>query len=242
MKYLLGDIHANKEFFEKLIRQIESGQGELTRDDIVFLLGDVGLQYAGGYAHGLKQAMRNLDATIFVIRGNHDARYVRELKRQGNAKKIEWNGGEAWFETDSPNILYAPDGGGFYTIDGEGFLVIPGGYSIDKCYRLEENLPFEPEELLTEEERARIIELAKANKVDYVLSHTCPKKWEGDLRHLFMPYVTQDQVDKTMEFMMDDVLGIAGGGLKGWFFGHYHDDLTVGGGVGHMLHKKYMVL
>ena len=242
MKYLLGDIHANKGFFKKLTRQIESEQGEFTKDDIVFLLGDVGLQYAGGYARCLKQAMRNLGATVFVIRGNHDARYVRELKRQGNAKKIEWNGGEVWFETDSPNILYAPDDGDFYTIDGEGFLVIPGGYSVDKYYRLKKNLPFEPEELLTEAERERIIKLAKANKVDYVLSHTCPKKWEGDLKHLFAPYVAQDKVDKTMELMMDDVLSIVGDRLKGWFFGHYHSDLNVGGGVGHMLHKKYMVL
>ena len=42
-------------------------------------------------------------------------------------------------------------------------------------------------------------------------------------------------VDDTMEEFMDDVLDVCDN-LEGWYFGHFHDDLTVGG-IGRLVYR-----
>lgn len=244
MKYLFGDIHGKREDFIARIMRIELDRGEpLNRDDTIFCLGDVGLRYGSGRSRGLEKALREMECTIFIIRGNHDTRYVRDLKRYvPTVKQMEWNGGTVYLDGRHPNILYAPDCGGYYTIDGDGVLVIPGAYSVDHDVRRICRYPLERDEMLTPHEWERIIDYAKNNRVNYVLSHTAPRRWEKEYEHLFAPNVPQSMVNKMMEDKMDEVLDLVSEHLKGWYFGHFHGDLHVADGVGHLLQHKYMIL
>lgn len=244
MIYLFGDIHGKREDFVARVARIENDRGEpLTRDDIIFCLGDVGLRYGFCRARGLEKAMRETDCTIFIIRGNHDTRYARYLKRYApTTKRIEWNGGQVYVDTKHPNILYAPDGGGYYNVDGDRILIIPGAYSIDHFVRRIRGLPHERGEMLTPDEWERILDYARNNRVDYVLSHTAPQRWEPDYEHTFTATIPQWLINKTMEKKMNKVLDFVSDDLKGWYFGHIHGDFHVANGLGTLLYQKYAIL
>jgi 3-oxoacid CoA-transferase subunit A len=127
-----------------------------------------------------------------------------------------------------PNIHYVKDAGDVYTFGEYNFLIIPGAYSVDKYYRLRNNYPYEMEELLTASEMEQILKYTNdfKNDIDFVLAHTAPMKIEPKLWYLFMNGVNQDEVDKTMENWLDDVMNVIedGNNFKQYFFGHFHDD------------------
>jgi hypothetical protein len=55
---------------------------------------------------------------------------------------------------------------------------------------------------------------------DIILSHTCPIGWEP--RDLFLNYIDQSKVDKTMEIWMEKFKDMIDWGI--WCFAHYHTD------------------
>ena len=130
-------------------------------------------------------------------------------------------GNLVWVENKFPNILYALDEGGEYDIEGNKTLVIPGAYSVDKCYRLANNLTWFPEEQLNDEEKIQLIKKIKPS-YDYILSHTCPLNWQYNISDLFLPQVDQSKVDKSTEKFLNEVINKTH--WKRWYFGHYHKD------------------
>lgn len=58
-------------------------------------------------------------------------------------------------------------------------------------------------------------------KVDLVISHTCPYKYEP--RELFLSYINQETVDKTMEKYLDKIEDSLD--YRRWAYGHYHADI-----------------
>lgn len=97
MIYYTGDIHGQK---YDIIRFCE--KFNLTKDDTVIILGDVGANYYGNNRDtALKDAFKSLNPTILCIHGNHEKRPVTI----STYKEKEWNGGTVWYEEAYPNLL-----------------------------------------------------------------------------------------------------------------------------------------
>lgn len=186
------------------------------------------------------------------MRGNHDDRYWAkncQIKYE-NGEPIEWIPHDGWeitldglylYQKKYPNILYVYDDGGLYNIDDYNFLFVPGAYSVDKYYRLENHLAYNPDEQLTVKEQNRLIDLVKECNiqripVDFVIGHTFPLHIEPYYRDLFLAFIDQSSVDKNMEKFLD-VLSKdfeQNFAFKHYFGGHFHDDRE--------LNSKYTML
>jgi 3-oxoacid CoA-transferase subunit A len=138
--------------------------------------------------------------------------------------------GDVYIDDEFPNIRYFKDGG-IYDINGHRTLVIGGAYSVDKWYRLsraglneQTNDPAKtgwfPSELLTEDEMSAITCNVFGQEFDFVFSHTCPLSWEP--RDLFLSFIDQSTVDKSMEQWLDVIKADIRWGV--WCFGHFHKD------------------
>ncbi len=217
MIYLTGDIHGD---ISKICLFIE--KHNLSANDIIIILGDVGLNYYGN-SHGDAQRKKKLNrygVPIFCIHGNHEIRpYTIE-----SYSVSSFHGGEVYVEEDYPNLIFAKDGE-VYDFDGKSAIVLGGAYSVDKYYRFAKGLLWCDDEQPSDEikqycERS----LSKRNwKTDYLLSHTCPEKHIP--REAFIPQIGQNMVDQSTEYWLDrieDKLTY----LK-WYCGHWHIDKSV---------------
>ena len=61
------------------------------------------------------------------------------------------------------------------------------------------------------------------NKVDIVLSHTCPYKYLP--YEVFLPGIDQSTVDQSTEKFLDDIENTLN--YKKWYCGHYHTEKIV---------------
>ena len=209
MIYYTGDIHGSQYEVTRFCRRMN-----LTRKDIVVLLGDVGANYfKDDRDRALKQALSKMKCTFLCIHGNHEIRPERipsyELK--------EWNGGLVWVEPDYPNLLFAKDGE-IYNIKGLYHLVIGGAYSVDKHYRLSRGLQWWSDEQPSAEIKLYVEQQITKQPIDIVLSHTCPFKYEPV--EAFLPMVDQNTVDASTEHWLDTIEERLD--YRAWFCGHWH--------------------
>lgn len=131
MIYYTGDIHGSAKGIVAFAQHYE-----LTESDIIVILGDVGANYYGNRRDRYcKDALARIKPTVFCIHGNHE----RRPDTLTGYKQKEWNGGLVWYEDEYPNLLFARDGD-IFTMEGTRHLVIGGAYSVDKYYRLENDL------------------------------------------------------------------------------------------------------
>ena len=146
-----------------------AGSG-LVAEDIIIMLGDVGLNYYGGRTDKqMKIVLNDLDVTIFCIHGNHE---MRPATIPSYVTK-EWNGGTVWYEPHYPNILFAKDGE-IYEINGIRYLVIGGAYSVDKYQRLLYGYGWWADEQPSAAIKQYVEEQIASKSFDVILSHTCP--------------------------------------------------------------------
>ena len=61
------------------------------------------------------------------------------------------------------------------------------------------------------------------NKVDIILSHTCPYKYLP--REMFLEGIDQSTVDHSTEYFLDKIEEVAD--YKLWYCGHYHTDKKI---------------
>lgn len=236
--YLTGDIHGMPKPLIATIKALG-----LTEEDTMILLGDAGLNFHKGWKdkNKKKELAKKTKCNYFVVRGNHDDDpqdnfvFVCGHKQYGKLHfpRAHW---EIYFdnlvlvEDEFPQIKYAVDGL-IYTIDGMETLVIGGGYSVDKYYRLENGWHWVWNELLDEGEMEDILETYENNKVDVILSHVAPEMWECYIKHLWMDSDGVkggwSMIDKSMEKWMNKLLWREKD-LKLWYFGHYHANLNCG--------------
>ena len=163
MTYLTGDIHGAPSGIVRFSKRMN-----LIKDDIIIILGDVGLNYyQNDRDEETKKTIEHAKATIFCVHGNHEIRPANI----SSYKTKKWNGGEVWFEENHPNILFAKDGN-IYTINSIRYLVIGGAYSVDKFWRLRQGYGWWKDEQPSKEIKAYVEAQIKSNQVDVVLSHT----------------------------------------------------------------------
>lgn len=216
MIYITGDKHTD--FYDIYsFCKIE----KTSINDIIIILGDAGINYyCSDKDSSLKEELSTILITFFCIHGNHE-------ERPENIKTYKtklFHEGIVYFEEKYPNILFAKDGE-IYNFDGKKVLVIGGAYSIDKEYRIRNNYCWYESEQPNEEIKKYVFDVLEknGNKVDVILSHTCPLKYEPT--EVFMKGIDQSKIDKTTELFLDKVEDSAY--YTKWYCGHYHTEKVI---------------
>ena len=217
---ITGDTHGIK----NLLLRITNIQDKYPEVKAIIILGDAGINFhLDSYERHLKQRLNDCGVRIYCVRGNHEER-PENLPFTINVHWDDSVNGNVYIESEFSNIRYFIDGGK-YQIDGNDILTIGGAYSVDKEYRLERARVFNlihsgwfPDEQLTKEEMEEIKRTTKDKKFDFIFSHTCPREFEPV--DLFLPYINQDKVDKSMENFLDEIKDNCDWGA--WAFGHFH--------------------
>lgn len=108
---------------------------------------------------------------------------------------------------------------------GKKTIIIGGAYSIDKMYRLIYGYGWWPDEQPSKEIKEyveyRLDDLGW--KVDVVLSHTTPLKYEPV--EMFLSGIDQSGVDKSTEIWLDSLEDRLE--YKKWYCGHYHTEKKI---------------
>ena len=216
MIYITGDTHGSFNRVADFCRE-----NRTTKEDILIILGDAGINFQRGYADIMKKDfLAELPITLFCIHGNHEQRpfTIPTYTEQ------EWHRGIVYAEKEYPSILFAKDGE-IYDLDGQKAIAIGGAYSIDKMLRIVYGYGWWEDEQPSDEIK-RYVEkqLEERNwKVDVVLSHTVPLKYEPT--EVFLPGVDQSRVDKSTEEWLGKIEARLQ--YRKWYCGHYHTEKEV---------------
>lgn len=216
MYYITGDTHGDFTRIERFCERFHP-----TRDDVMIILGDAGFNYYGGKRdQRVKQRMAEMPITIFSIHGNHEMRpgKIPSYHLQ------QWHGGMVFVEDAYPSLLFAVDGEVF-DMGGLQTIAIGGAYSVDKYYRLMNGWNWWPDEQPTPEMKKGIEKCLDYQhwKVDVVLSHTVPLKYEPV--EVFLPQIDQSQVNKSTETWLDSIEDRLT--YRHWYAGHYHTEKDI---------------
>ena len=225
---LLGDTHGAN---VKPARQARRVYPDLQPNEIgLIILGDAGFNCGRPEEDAKwKKVANKIGVQIFCVRGNHDEHptYLENVKLVYND---DINGLVYWQE-EYKNIFYLLDGA-TYNIDGLNTLVVGGAYSIDKPYRLENNMFWESREQISQGEWDIIKYTHFGHHYDLVLTHTCTLSWQP--KDLFLSFIDQSEVDNTMEIWFEELKNNITFDM--WYFGHYHADRLVRPGVQMLYH------
>ncbi len=216
MIYITGDKHAD---FREVFYFCYAN--ETTLDDILIVLGDAGINYyANEKDYMLKNSLLQYPITFFCIHGNHEER-PEKIKTY---KTKKFHNGIVYYEEDYPNILFAKDGE-IYNFNNHKVLVIGGAYSVDKHFRKAYGYNWYESEQPSEKTKNKIVRVLKDldNKIDIILSHTCPYKYLP--REMFLEGVDQSTVDNSTEYFLDKIEETTDYNL--WYCGHYHTDKEI---------------
>jgi len=216
MIYITGDTHGDFERVREFCYKYKT-----TREDTLIVLGDAGINYhLDDRDYILKNSLLQLPITLFCIHGNHEER----PENISTYKTKMFSGGVVYYEEDYPNILFAKDGE-IYNLDNKQTLVIGGAYSVDKENRLLMRYKWYESEQPSSEIKERVLSKLKENnnKVDIILSHTCPYKYIP--YEVFLSGIDQSKVDNSTEKFLDIVEATTK--YNKWYCGHYHTEKIV---------------
>lgn len=217
MIYLTGDRHGV--FFDI---PFFVSKNKTTTDDILILLGDVGFNYYNNSKDNLKKKKMSFQKiTLFCIHGNHEMR----PSTIPTYKTKEFAGGIVWYEKNYPNILFAKDGEVYnFEVNGElkKFIVIGGAYTVNKDEVLKNRGKWFSDEQPSQETKLEVEKkLSELNwKIDYVLTHTAPKKYEPT--EWFLNYIDHSKVDYSTEIWLDLIEDRLT--YDKWYCSHYHGE------------------
>lgn len=215
MYFITGDTHGDFRHIERFC------SSDTSKGDVIIILGDAGINhYKNTRDSLLKQRLESLPITLFCLYGNHE---IRPQNIPAYHEKI-WNGGRVLTEDEYPSILFAIDGE-IYDLGGRQCIVIGGAYSVDKFYRLAKGWGWwddeQPSETIKQYVEKQLA--GNGNRVDIVLSHTCPLKYEP--KEVFLSFIDQSSVDKSTEAWLDIIEERIS--YDKWYCGHYHTQKTV---------------
>lgn len=211
MVYITGDRHGS---FYDIFHFCFKNKTSL--NDYLIMLGDSGINYYRDKRDdALKFLLSALPITLVCISGNHEEK--AENISSYNSKYMFSN--EVLYEDAYPNILFLKDGE-IYNIEDKSVFVLGGAYSIDKNYRLNNNLKWYESEQPNDatKEKAILNLISHNNMVDVVLSHTCPYKYIP--KEAFVSGVDQSLVDNSTEIFLNYIENTIK--YDQWYCGHFH--------------------
>lgn len=214
MIYLSGDTHGIFDLDKVLdFFEIEVLLRDVSKEDYLIILGDAGVCWDGGEKDAwVLKKLRELPVTVLWLDGNHEN---FDLLREYPV--TEWNGGKV--QRIAPDVIHLMRGYVYY-IEGKLFWVFGGGMSVDKIWR-REGISWWKEEMPSYEEYDRGLEnLQKAEfQVDYILTHTVPRRVAEQLVDVMLPG------EEALQYYLQEVAERTS--FSGWYFGHWHMDRTV---------------
>jgi hypothetical protein len=217
--YVCGDTHGFVTDTKKLNHLNFPEQDDLTKEDVVIQLGDFGWVWYPIGSNKLQEywldwlAKKNF--TLAVVLGNHENYDIIEklpiIKKWGDEVRV--------LKRDVSEIYFFKKGA-VYTINGKKVLTIGGALSIDKSSRSEGVSWWAQEELSKKELENSLIEIVKHDKkFDYVLTHTCPKRY---LRYFLNHSLKMNcSVSNFLDYVKDIVT------FESWHFGHFHQNRVI---------------
>ena len=212
--FLTGDTHSDFNRFSA--DKFPEGKN-LTKDDIVIILGDYGGVWYSETSQNFKGQERNnkwlneKPWTTAFIDGNHE-----NFDRLNALPVVDFYGGKA-HQVDSS--IFHLMRGEVFIFNGKKYLAIGGANSIDKEGRTI-GKSWWPEELHSRTEEEHVLDAIKQhnNYFDYILTHTCP----DDLKELMRPELMKligleiDPTEKFLEHVLSQL------NFKHHYFGHFH--------------------
>ena len=216
MIYITGDKHGD---YEEIFSFCLKNKTKPT--DIMIVLGDSGINYyLNDKDYILKNSLKQIPITFFLIHGNHEER-PENIKTY---KTKKFHNGLVYYEKDYPNLLFAKDSE-IYNFNNKEVLVIGGAYSVDKQFRLLYGYNWYSSEQPSQEIKDKTLEVLKKNnnKIDIILSHTCPYKYIP--REVFLSGVDQSKVDNSTEYFLDIIEDNTN--YDSWYCGHFHTDKKI---------------
>lgn len=212
--FITGDTHGD---FRRIVTFCE--QYKTKREDVLIILGDSGINYYGKIKDRvLKNWLKNLSITLFCIHGNRENR-PENISSYQLIKKYQ---GLVYQEKQYPNLLFAKDGE-VYNFNGKKALVIGGAYSLDKFYRISCGHNWWSDEQPSNEIKVKISQkVYELGYLDYVLTHTCPLKFEPKEKINCIKFL---EIDKTTEEWLDRMEDLISYGR--WYCGHFHTEKRV---------------
>lgn len=208
MLFCTGDTHGNP---RRLNTKNFPQQHNMTKDDLVIILGDAGLiwdMYPSGEELYWLKWLNKKPFTTCYLRGNHE--------NHPRLDALPWdsiNGFGARRVSDSVFVLES----GVYSFDDINFFVAGGAHSTDIVYRTE-GKTWWPEEVPSMQQRDKMVHTLEnvGDKIDFVLSHEMPAHIVGQ-----MPYIP-DEYSRFLSIFVDDMTP----NKLGWYGGHYHVNRT----------------
>ena len=214
MIFITGDIHGTIDI-NKIINFFsnEDNSKNLTKQDYLILLGDTSICWDDGKIDSkVKTILKNLPVTALFVDGNHD-----NHRLIADYPIYKWHGGHV--HEIEPDILHLMRGEVF-TIENKKFFTFGGAYSVDQYCRTE-GISWWPEEMPNAEEYQRgLSNLENHNyRVDFILTHTAPMYVINQLGLEYME--GEDELRNYLEEIAQTV------DFKGWYCGHFHEDITI---------------
>ena len=208
MIYFTGDTHGDIDFI-KLKNYFNKEY--VTEKDYLFILGDSGIVWSEDVNY--IDEFEFLGPTVFIIDGNHE-----NFKLLNKFPLIKRNG--AKMHRLAKNV-YHVNRGEIVEINKLTFLCLGGATSIDKEQRIKDVSWWEEENIKQEDMANAFNNLARFNnKVDYVLTHTCPQNIHMNYFH-YPPDINAAKLEEI--YINID--------FKYWYFGHYHVDKIIGNNI-----------
>ena len=220
--FLSGDTHGEVDL-DKVIDYFEDlalYDDDLSKDDYLIILGDVGVLWDGGVQdQSLQQTLKELPVTVLWIDGNHENfdlidEYPEDI----------WHGGNVQFIDDEIIHLMR---GQIYDIGERTFFVFGGGFSIDIGDRIP-RISWWPEEMPSDgeyEEGQRNLE-KHGNKVDYILTHTCPEPIAEEMMRRLFPGEEMKPGEEELQRYLETIADTTE--FEEWYFAHWHSDEDIG--------------
>lgn len=234
--FITGDKHRS---FSDLFGFCERFQTD--RNDWMIVLGDNGVNWYGDERdEEYKEYLSRIPIRFMMIRGNHDMRpedavqYVDGKIPIAKYKPIFVNNpaitGYFLRQDEFPNLYFAKDGGTYKIGKDTTAFVIGGAYSIDKAFRIRNNIQWFENEQLDAKERVTIghkfknfVDMKSTGQTNKLLvfSHTCPLRFVPlDAKKLTV--IKSDTEDFTMEHWMDQLYEGSHDMIDTWYCGHWH--------------------
>ena len=206
--FCCGDTHQDIDIHKLNSTNFKIGN-ELTKEDIMVILGDWGAIWSGDCRDDkMLNWWKNRNWTTFVVLGNHcNYNAIKKLPTVEKFCGPVWNPCESVFIAQTGNI---------YNLNGKTCLVINGADSQDKNLR-KEGISWWPEEQITEEDiqKAKFNLKRYNNKVDYLLTHTGGVNVCASLG--FKPTISDVRLSQILNTFQYDY----------HYLGHYHVDRII---------------
>lgn len=206
--FVTGDTHADLDINKLVI--FNAMNPELTKEDLVIVCGDFGVVWNKINEELIDVYEEFHFSTAFVL-GNHEGYDTLEILPEES-----WNGGIVRRLSDSIVQLM---NGNTYEICGHTFLVMGGGTSIDKDWRI----PHEswwPQEIPNQKQRdlcmRSVHDLKLKGIKPIVLTHTAPSNMIKTIHANFK----LDEYTDFLQQLYDNL------DFTYWYCGHFHEDIS----------------